>query len=295
VLVQVNADSITAGIPLLAPPRLPGRDQRLVSLPFTDSLSPLVDLGAAREFSGAAESLLHELGVARIEIRGPLDGARDAPETAVIHLLELDRDPEQIERGFTQMKRRNVRIAERRGLTVDRAESKRDVTETFYELHLQTRRRLGVPVQPKRFFRLLWRDILEPGGGFALIVRRGRRAIAGGIFLVGRDRTIYKFGASEVAYQADRPNDLLMASAIREACVSGSKVFDFGRSDLVATGLRAFKSGWGASEQPLIYATIGAGESTRSPGPEKALGRILRRTPTSITRAVGELFYRYAA
>ena len=164
-----------------------------------------------------------------------------------------------------------MRTAERRGLTIGRAQSERDVTETFYGLHLQTRRRLGVPSQPKRFFRLLWRRVLEPGGGFALIVRRGQLAVAAGIFLVGRGVTIYKYGASDARYQADCPNDLLMSSAIREACRDGSRIFDFGRSELTATGLRAFKSGWGAAEEPLVYATIGTGEQQRSQAPTEWL------------------------
>jgi CelD/BcsL family acetyltransferase involved in cellulose biosynthesis len=290
-----DSGSITGGIPVLGSPRFPGRARRLVSLPFTDSLEPLVDAVDARGFCAAADALRSELGIARIELRGPLDGARAAPGTAVIHRLALGPDPDEIERGYTKMKRRNMRIAERSGLTIGRAQSERDVTESFYGLHLQTRRRLGVPSQPKRFFRLLWRRVLEPGGGFALIVRRGPLPVAAGIFLVGRGMTIYKYGASDARYQIDRPNDLLMSTAIREACRDGSRSFDFGRSELAATGLRAFKSGWGAAEEPLVYATIGAGGKTEVSGADGVIGNVLRRTPTWVTRAVGEVFYRYAA
>jgi CelD/BcsL family acetyltransferase involved in cellulose biosynthesis len=290
-----DSGAIKGGIPVLGSPRFPGRPRRLVSLPFTDNLEPLVDPVEAQRFCGAADALRSELGFARIELRGPLDGARAAPEVAVIHQLELAPDPDEVERGFTKMRRRNVRTAERRGLTIGRAQSERDVTETFYGLHLQTRRRLGVPSQPKRFFRLLWRRVLEPGGGFGLIVRRGPLAVAGGIFLVGRGVTIHKYGASDARYQADCPNDLLLSSAIRDACRDGSRIFDFGRSESTATGLRAFKSGWGAAEKPLVYATIGPEGHKEAASSDGVVGSVLRRAPTWVTRAVGEVFYRYAA
>jgi len=290
-----DTGAIRGGLPVLGAPRFPGRPRRLVSLPFTDSLEPLADPVEARRLCSAADALRSDLGFARIELRGPLDGARAAPQVAVRHELDLASDPEEVERGFTKMRRRNMRTAERHGLTIGKAQDEREVTEAFYGLHLQTRRRLGVPSQPKRFFRLLWRRVLEPGGGFALIVRRGPVPVAAGIFLVGRGVTIYKYGASDARYQADRPNDLLMSSAIREACRDGSRIFDFGRSDLTATGLRAFKSSWGAAEEPLVYATIGIGEQAEVSGADGVVGSVLRRTPTWVTRAVGEVLYRYAA
>jgi hypothetical protein len=69
--------------------------------------------------------LRSELGFARIELRGPLDGARAGSEVAVIHQLDLAPDPGEVERGFTRMRRKNVRTAEKRGLTVERAQAER--------------------------------------------------------------------------------------------------------------------------------------------------------------------------
>ncbi len=193
------------------------------------------------------------------------------------------------------MRRRNVRLSEQNGLTIRRAQSERDITEAFYGLHLETRRRLGVPAQPKRFFRLLWERIIEGGRGFALIVQRGPVPVASAVFLVGNGITVYKYGASDVRYLDQKPNDLLMSSAIRDACQEGCSSFDFGRSDLSAAGLRAFKSSWGAEEEPLVYSTIGAGDQDDVSSAAGLMGGVLRHTPSWVTRAVGELLYRYAA
>jgi CelD/BcsL family acetyltransferase involved in cellulose biosynthesis len=295
VLAQTDLNgSITAGIPLLAPPRLLQRERRLVSLPYTDALQPLVSDRDARLFAGAVDVVRRELGVARIELRGGLDGAQPAPVTAFTHDLELAADPEVLARRFSQNRRRRIRIAERSSLQVRRAEAERDLTQSFFGLHLQTRRRLGVPSQPKRFFRLLWRRIIEPGRGVVLIVEQSREPVASAVFLMGNGTMVYKYGASDPSRLEDGPNDLVMWAALREACERGFHRFDFGRSDASGTGLRRFKSSWGAEEAPLVYATIGGRVRSDGSSAGELLGRVLRRSPTWLTRAIGEAGYRYA-
>jgi CelD/BcsL family acetyltransferase involved in cellulose biosynthesis len=296
VMAQVDeSEAVTAGIPVLAPPRLPRRARRLVSLPFTDSLAPLVDMAGADSFAAEANAMRHELGISRIELRGAFGGADRAYASAVIHKLSLVEDPETVARSFTKGKRRDVRASERKGLDVRRAESEQDLTETYFQLHLETRRRLGVPSQPKRFFRLLWHRLLEPGRGFTLIVRQHGDAVAGAVFLVGNGTIVYKYSASDARRRSDMPNDLLIWSAIKEACQGGLTRFDFGRSELAAVGLRQFKSRWGAVEEPLVYSMIGEADGTAGSRGNDMLGTVLRRAPVWVTRATGELLYRYAA
>jgi CelD/BcsL family acetyltransferase involved in cellulose biosynthesis len=297
-LVLVETDrtgSITAGLPLLAPPRVPGRTRRLVSLPYTDAVAPLVDTGAEAELAAAIEAELAELSVAGVDIRGDLHGAKASEPHAVIHTLALTPDPEAILAAMTKGKRRDVRAAQRNDLTLRRGESERDLTEVYFGLHLETRRRLGVPSQPKRFFRLLWQRLIEPGHGFVLLVEESRVPVAGAVFLTANGTIVYKFSASATKRRSQLPNDLLIWSAIAESCEEGFTTFDFGRSDLFAQGLREFKTRWGAVERPLVYSSIGQqglDEARRTPGKVAA---VLRRAPTWVTRAAGELLYRYAA
>ena len=295
VLAEVHeSGSVLSGIPLLAPPHLPRRPRRFVSLPFTDSLRPLVRPGDIGELAAAVDAFRAGRGIARIDLRGTMPGSRPAPVAAVMHVLSLPADPDEAVRGFAGVRRRNVRAAERRGLTLRRAETERDLTESFFRLHLETRRRLGVPVQPKRFFRLLWRRIVEPGRGYVLIVERARIPIAAAVFLTGRTTVVYKYGASTVDGRQDRPNDLLFSRAISDACAAGYASFDFGRTDLDNTGLRSFKSSFGALEEPLVYSTIGAGADAVAATP-RLVRTVIRRSPTWVARIAGELLYRFAA
>jgi CelD/BcsL family acetyltransferase involved in cellulose biosynthesis len=258
-----------------------------VSLPFTDSCAPLGD--AVRLSSAlSASSRAH-----RIEVRAPLPGAA-GEAVALGHVLALGAGEDAVARGFHKSQvQRNIRRAEREGVVVRTATSEAELTESFYALHVRTRRRLGAPVQRRRFFSLLWRRVLEPGGGYVLLAHHGGRPVAGAVFLTAGDTVVYKYGASDERAWSVRPNHLLFGEAIRRACAEGRTRFDFGRTDADDTGLADFKRGWGATEQPLVYTTLGARASTgrRLPGAAAAAARgAIRTGPPVVCRAAGLLY-----
>jgi CelD/BcsL family acetyltransferase involved in cellulose biosynthesis len=291
------AGGVDAGLPLVAPPRIPGRPRRLVSLPYTDLVGPLVAPLHEASFAGSLDAARRRLGYDRVELRGAVDGADELATQAVIHTLGLGSDVDAMLANLTKGKRRDVRAAQRSGLSVRRAERETDVTQTYFDLHLRTRRRLGVPSQPRRFFALLWRQLLEPGHGFVLIAEQGGSPVAGAVFLTGNGTVVYKYSASDRAARGGLATDLLVWHAIADSCRQGFAVFDFGRSELDAHGLRRFKDRWGAVERPLVYSVVGLQELRPAPlrrGGSTA-ARVLRRAPLWLTRLSGEVLYRYAA
>jgi CelD/BcsL family acetyltransferase involved in cellulose biosynthesis len=293
-----EAGSVVSGVPVLQAPRAFGRSRRWASLPFTDALVPLGDEHDTVALASALEAWRVAQGIERIELRAALPGAHPAPSTAYSHILPLATDPAVVESQFAASVRRNIRGSERRGVTVVRVESELELTTTYFGLHSETRRRLGVMPQPKRFFRLLWERMLSRDLGFALLALHDARPIAGAVFLSWNDSVIFKYGASDNAYWNLRPNDALMAEAIRIGCLQGRGKFDFGRSDASAEGLRRFKRGWGAHELPLTYSVIG--HSPQEIGElrerlERLTGTIVKHSPAWVARAGGRLMYRYAA
>lgn len=138
--------------------------------------------------------------------------------------------------------------------------------------------------------------MIAPGLGFVLIAHADGRPVAGAVFLAWNGRLTYKFGASEPESWKLFPNNLLMWSAIRWGCENECHTFDFGRTELDNAGLRRFKSGWGGSEEALVYTTI-ADEAPRRAGGRlsRSLRPVLQRSPSWVVRAVGETLYRYAA
>lgn len=275
-----------AGLPVLE-----ARRGRRIALPFTDACAPL-----ARS-DGARRRLACELAQrGSVEVRAPLEGdGLVARVRGVTHVLELD-ELEAVRSGFRPQMRRNIARSVREGVVVRSGETATDLTETFYELHLRTRRRQGVPVQPRRFFHLLWQDVLARGLGTVELAFAGATPVAGAVFLHWNGATVYKFGASDPAHWHLRPNNPLFWSAIQAACARGDRTFDFGRTELGNEGLRAFKSGWGARELPLVYTYAGAAPATDARGfALRALATAIRRSPTWVCRAVGEAGYRFAA
>jgi CelD/BcsL family acetyltransferase involved in cellulose biosynthesis len=290
---------VRAGLPMVEVRHLRG-GPKWVSLPYTDYCPPLA---SARQEQEELVSVLRRAirtgSVRRVEVRGPLAGGSPTGAAALRHVLALSRDPAQVYAGFHRSQvQRNIRRAEREGLTVRQATRPEDLTGTFYGLHLRTRRRLGVPVQPRRFFRLLWENAISTGLGSVLIVEVSAKPIAAAVFLTWNGTVIYKFGASDDRSWSLRPNHLLFWHAIRVACEQGNRWFDFGRTDAGQAGLRDFKASWGAAEEPLVYRTLG-GEaepaSTAEGMATRVLGPVIRHGPLLLCRAVGETLYRYVA
>jgi CelD/BcsL family acetyltransferase involved in cellulose biosynthesis len=293
---------LLAGLPIVET-ALPVRKPRWISLPFSDVCPPLLADGAPRELlvrlEDEADALRRNVGVASLEVRSAPAGHRAATTVdAVLHTLQLERDPDAVFKRFKPKQVRHpIRVAERKGVTVRRAEREADLTETFYDLHVATRRRLGVPVQPRRYFRLLWQRIVEPGLGFVLIATVDGAPIAASVFLTWNGTVSYKYSASDNRAWALRPNNAVLWHAIRWGCETGCRAFDFGRSDLDNEGLRSFKSHWGGDETPLAYAYFGVEPSRAgAAGRTRSLAAtVIRRSPPFVCRAAGRALYRYAA
>lgn len=275
------------------------RPRRWVSLPFTDYCPPLSSSGASPvRLPALLDAARREARVSRLELKADLAGAgASTSASGVRHTLELARDPDEV---LAFLKRsqaaRNIARARREGVVVRRGETLGDLSRVYYDLHARTRRRLGAPAQPRRFFELLWRRMLEPGLGFLLLAFAGERPIAGAVFLTGGRTMTYKFGASEAGSWSLRPNHLLFWTAIVRGCEEGFRELDFGRTELHHRGLLEFKRQWATSETPLVYAALGEPPKRRRGGRlQRAKGTIIRRGPLSVARAWGALFYKHAA
>ena len=266
IAVSDGTGAIRAGLPVVEVRHLRS-GPKWVSLPYTDYCPPLAsELQEEEQLVAGLQQASRVAGVRRVEIRAPIAGGSAAGPTALRHVLALGRDPAEVYAGFHRSQvQRNIRRAEREGLTVRRATRPDDLVDTFYRLHLRTRRRQGVPVQPRRFFRLLWENTITTGLASVLIVEVSAQPIAAAVFLAWNGTMIYKFGASDASSWSLRPNHLLFWHAIRAACEQECRWFDFGRTDIGQEGLRNFKLSWGAVEEPLIYGMLGGRPGSAPP------------------------------
>jgi CelD/BcsL family acetyltransferase involved in cellulose biosynthesis len=299
VLAHAGSDGrLRIGTPIIEIGRLLGRP-RWIALPFTDHCPPVSgDAEPLEGFIRALDTERRARRVATIELRSELRGvgAVLAPH-GVRHTMRLDRDPTTIYQRFSKSQvQRNIRRGERERLTVREGDSLADLKETYYALHVETRKRQGIPVQPRRFFDALWSEVMEPGLGFVVLAYSGRVAVAGAVFLRWNGTVTYKYGASKPEAWRLRPNHVVFWHAIRWSCENGFHTFDWGRSDSENHGLRAFKSSWGATEEPLNYSNLGHVRQGRWVAEAQRLAApVIRRSPSWVCRGIGEAFYKLGA
>jgi CelD/BcsL family acetyltransferase involved in cellulose biosynthesis len=291
------AGHIRAGLPVMEVRHLWG-EPKWVALPFTDYVPALIP-GPHEEthLVCALQRASKAAGIRRVEVRAPLKGTSSANRSALRHVVGLDDDPDRVYARLHSAVRTHIRQAERRGVTIRRGERLEDL-DSFYRLHLRTRRRQGVPVQPRRFFLLLWEYVIGPGLGTLLIAEASGQPVAADIFLSWHGTSIGKFSASDERAWRLRANNLVIWHSIKTASEQGSRRFDFGRSDAGNEGLRTFKLSWGAVEEPLVYGTLSATPEpalARTGMADHLLASAIRHGPPLLCRAVGEALYRYAA
>jgi CelD/BcsL family acetyltransferase involved in cellulose biosynthesis len=285
-----------AGVPVIELRSPLTRRRRWSSLPFTDTCPALTEPCDAVRFAMAVDERRIGEGVVEVEISGPLPGVPGVTSVRrVQHVLSLDPDPDVVARRYRPSVRRNIRNARASELRLRRATTEADMTDVFYRLQVMTRRRLGLPPQPRRFFQSIWRGIVAPGLGHLTIVEASRMPDAAAVFRRWNGTTFYKYGASDPRAWHLRPNNLLFAEEIESACSAGCTTFHFGRTDVDDEGLRRFKLSWGTEEKPLCSTWFGSGPREERSGPPELLRAVVRRSPPFVARKVGEALYRYVA
>jgi lipid II:glycine glycyltransferase (peptidoglycan interpeptide bridge formation enzyme) len=111
-------------------------------------------------------------------------------------------------------------------------------------------RDLGTPFHSKAFLRKLL-DTFNKSTGI-LVAKYHGKVIAGMLYVHFKNVFADPWASSLRTYNKLCPNNILYWEAIRYACRSGFKYFDFGRSTLGQGTLR-FKKQWGSEQVPLYY------------------------------------------
>ena len=269
---------------------------RGICLPFSDYCAPLTFSGFGHELvTQKLQQIAHERCWSYFELRShsivPVN--TPASESYYGHFLDLRIGPEALISNFSSSVKRAVRKAQRSGLNVS-IQSSPDAMAQFYELHVRTRRRHGVPPQPRSFFINIQRHLLNPGFGFIVLVECQKDPIAAAIFFRLGRHAIYKFGASDERLQELRANNLAMFEGIRSLAEGGAETLHFGRTDKENEGLRHFKLSWGATEETLDYVRFDTSSgSWKHPRDSRSTShrRIFRALPASLNRLAGAMIY----
>jgi hypothetical protein len=269
--------------------------KRLVSLPFSDCGEPLaIDDDARAEF---LRTLAASDQAGTIEIRGTAGPAPWINVDCFSHwTLDLKRPFKDINAGFSRTVRSGIKRGRKDHLVVDRGSSEAYLAR-FFDLQLQTRRRLGIPPQPFKFFATVREQFARRGDCEVWFATLDGRDQAGLVMLRNGDQLCCKWAARVEACHPGA-NHLLMASAIEEHAEKRGSM-DFGRCDTRNQGLIRSKVELGCVARALPYAFFPSAPRSISSevlqGPAKLLSAAWKKLPLPVTRVLGEALYRYMA
>jgi hypothetical protein len=273
--------------------------RRLVSLPFSDHCTPLVE--GAEQLTCLLTYLRNKLAHERwryIEIRPTTSvaGCCTAFETSkTFYLHKLDLRPgldEILQRFHKDCVQRKIQRAVRERLLYEEGRSE-SLLNRFYDLLLMTRRRHGLPAQPANWFRNLIACLGEKVK--IRVASKNGYPIASIVTVRCKDVLIYKYGCSDHKLSKLGGTHLLLWKAIEEAKRNQLAEFDLGRSDRHNPGLVAFKERWGATRTELAYLRYPLVPSLRisSAGQDFLSRYVWSRAPNGVLAAAGRALYRH--
>lgn len=296
--VQDTDDGLSGVLPFMEIDSwLTGR--RGVSLPFTDECGPLApDAHSARQLVRAAEDFAALRDWKHWEVRGAT-AALNTPAAVAFHghTVDLDAEPARLLGRCDSAVRRAIRKAEGSALTITFAHSP-EAMRAFYTLLCQTRRRHGLPPQPLLFFENIQRHVLSSHQGCVVLASLNGRPISGAVFFHFGRTALFKFGASDEAFQHLRPNNLVMWRAIEWHARAGFSTLDLGRTSLDNEGLRRFKLSWGARERRIEYTRFDRKAGAFVTTTDQSSGwhsRVFKLVPGPFARVIGAAAYRHVA
>ena len=140
--------------------------------------------------------------------------------------LDLGLPLDELMATFKEKWRYNIRLAERKGVTVN-LDCTREDLPAFYTLLKETARRDGFLVRSLKYFEDMW-DLLVPAGYMrvALTYYEGK-PVAGAVAYLFGDKAMYTYGASSNEHRNVMPNHLMQWTLIKWAKESGCKWYDF--------------------------------------------------------------------
>jgi lipid II:glycine glycyltransferase (peptidoglycan interpeptide bridge formation enzyme) len=160
--------------------------------------------------------------------------------------------------------RYNVRLAERRGVTV-RMGSEADIP-ALYRMYAETSLRDGFVIRSQEYYKAAWTSFLRPysthnqPSSEVLVAAVHGQPVAAVLVYYFAQQAYYLYGMSAAAHREKMPNHLLQWEAIRRARQHGCKVYDlwgapdkFDEADPL-WGVYRFKEGLGGE----VVRTLGA-------------------------------------
>lgn len=276
--------------------------KRIVSLPFSDFLDPLVDSKESWEIlldELLAEDLTTRFRVLHSDI-ALQDSRLEQVGRAKWHCTDTTRSEEEMWAGLEGSAKRAIKKARRENIQVTALQEKAELIK-FFNLHLGVRKRkYDLLAQPYSFFEAIWDEFMAQGKGQILIASTDTQVIGSIVLLEWADKMYYKLSATDSAYLNLRPNDLLIWEGLKEAHAKGMRYFDFGISDWEQEGLIRYKRKFATQEKTVSFLTKPSSQAVSAE--EKTIRKLFSSmtelfvddgVSDEVSARAGNLLYRY--
>lgn len=164
-------------------------------------------------------------------------------------LVDLQPPPEDLLERMKQKTRYNIRLAERKGVTVRLASL--DDLDLLYRMYAETAVRDGFVIREREYYLAVWKIFLQAGMLEPLIAEVESQPVAGVVIFRFASQAYYMHGMSLPVHREKMPNYLLQWEAMLRARQAGCSVYDlWGAPDEFQTGdamwgVYRFKEGLG--------------------------------------------------
>lgn len=273
--------------------------KRLVSLPFSDHCQPLGEAGVPlREWLPRAQKPTDREGFRFLELR-PREPLAEKDLRGFymsgshwIHRLSLEPSAQTLfSRFHPSCIQRKIRKADKENLSRQTGNGPEPLG-CFYRLQVETRRRHGLPPQPRAWFQ----NLIDCLGDRLQIhlARSGDTPVAAVLTLRFKKILFYKYGCSDPRWHPTGVVPWLLWQAILDGIETGCQEFDMGRTETTNQGLAVFKDRWNAQRAPLNYY--------RHPEPRPGAGQsrllelskpLWNHLPDRLMEIAGGLLYRH--
>lgn len=183
-------------------------------------------------------------------------------------LVDLTADPQTLLARMKPKTRYNIRLAERKGVTVRRA-GLADIP-ALYRMYAETSIRDGFVIRNEAYYKAVWATFIHAGYAEPLIAEVDGEMVAALIIYFFAGKAWYLYGMSRDCHREKMPNHLLQWEAIQRARQGGCNLYDlwgapdkFDETDPL-WGVYRFKEGlggyvvrglgaWDLPVRPLYY------------------------------------------
>ncbi len=166
-------------------------------------------------------------------------------------VLDLSEPEEALLARMKPKARYNIRLADRKGVSVDQAAA--EGLDELYSLYRETANRDGFIVRPLSYYRALWSSLLTNDMATVLFARHNGRTLAGIVVVAYGPNAWYFHGASANEGRNLMPTYLLQWHAMLWARQRGCRTYDMWGAPEVAdtsdgmAGVLRFKLGFGGT------------------------------------------------